>query len=109
LIQNFLEFSTKNNLDVLLVLTGFLDTSKVFHREVVIFEKIENFGKSLVDELLKQKELLELVELRGPPIETMVLQSKNHVWFFQQKNIQSSRKQIQPLVHLFFTQNMSKM
>jgi len=108
LIPNFLKFSDENGLDLLIVMTAYTNSEKQFCREIVVYEKTEVMGSKIVAEMENQKEILDIVPFVNERTKEITKNGDVNVWFFHQKNIKSSRKQVQPLVHSL-VQNLSKM
>jgi len=91
----FAEFCTKNNLVILVCMTAHSTTGK-FSRELCIYFANHNDARisGFVNSMLLEKEILDLV-----PISEYNTSQKPYLSYYSQKNIKSSRKQVQPLIH----------
>uniref|UniRef100_A0A6B2L8I8 DHHA2 domain-containing protein n=1 Tax=Arcella intermedia TaxID=1963864 RepID=A0A6B2L8I8_9EUKA len=107
LVESLSKFSTQNGLELLVVMLAYTDTNKIFKREVILFEMEEKAGKKLDVHLKMQKEVLDLVVMEEKKVQE-IESASNHIWFYYQNNIKSSRKQLQPIVHNFLL-GVSKM
>jgi len=99
LIEKCTEYSASRKLDILFVMTAYLIEDNKFKRELVIFTHNISLYQPVVDYLSKS-------ELQLKPMEENVAKSlcspKHVVGFFAQENVGASRKQLQPLLDLFY-------
>lgn len=89
------------NIDLLVILTGFLIVDNKFQREVTVFTR--NNSKQLFDDTTT---FLLSTDLRAEPQYTDIAQqlSQNgyNIIFLKQNNPGASRKQVQPWLDKFF-------
>jgi len=85
------KFCEENKLVFLICMTAHSTTGS-FAREMVVYLGNSSEKKPLVNLLQAEKEILDLVPIQEG-------NTKENLFYFVQKNIKSSRKQVQPLVH----------
>jgi exopolyphosphatase len=100
------QFSEENHLDVLIVMSAFTNPEKKFCRELLLRVKERaDLAQKLTLGLTTQEsnDLLGLTKHDLLPITDNIL-----TFFYEQSHIQSSRKQVQPLVHTILQDGSSK-
>jgi len=102
LIQNLDTFINKEKLDILIVQNYSYRRGKEndFYRELIVYDKKEKLGKDLTNHLLDQgKSILDLVSYSDSSTKKLINDNPGiQIWFFEQHNLASGRKYLQPLV-----------
>jgi len=97
------QFSEENHLDVLIVMSAFTNSEKKFCREILLWVKErKDLAQKLSQGLQENNDLLGLSRLDLPVTDNTLS------FFYEQHQITSSRKQVQPLVHTILQEGSSK-
>jgi len=95
-VDNLGQYYNQQSLHLLCIMHAYTDENNKFQRELDLYSKDNKLIEHCVEALLKSD--LELVPITTEHTKTLITNAVA-LRFFHQKNIKSSRKQVQPLLH----------